>query len=208
LKKSKIEFYKKIKDAHGGELMKTRHGRSRPRPLSARHSMHLVLRSSKARGEWSFRKKGNPQKINVLVQKFSKRYGVKVISLANVGNHLHFHLKLSDCETYPAFIRALTASIAMAVTGASRWKPFKNCLQEVSSDINSKASQKFWDYRPFTRFVKGVRAFLKMQDYIEINQLEGIGYRKREAEMFLAHHRDRAWGRAVRAGPRRFSGGI
>ncbi|MGE4131765.1 MAG: transposase [Bdellovibrionales bacterium] len=83
--------------------------------------MHLVLRSSLARGRWSFLRPHNKQKIQSLVEKFAKRYGVRILSLANVGNHLHFHIQLTSRLMYKPFIRALTASIAMAVTGVNRW---------------------------------------------------------------------------------------
>lgn len=123
--------------------------------------MHLILRSTKAKGEWSFRRTQNEKKIREIVKKFAQKYGVKIHSLANVGNHLHFEIQLSNRQLYKPFIRAITASIAMAVTGASRWKPGQG---------------KFWDYRPFTRIVIGFKALLKLRDYIAINRLEGFGH--------------------------------
>src|SRR4051812_1508681 len=101
--------------------------------------MHLVLRSTKAKGEWSFKRAANEKKIQAILQRFSARYGVRVLSLANVGNHLHFQIRLTNRHTYRPFIRAITSAIAMAVTGASRWKPLKK-----------EPKDRFWDYRPFT----------------------------------------------------------
>ncbi len=139
--------------------MKTRKGRLGSRPLDTRNTMHLVLRSSRAKGDWSFSKAENHRKIKSITAKFSQKYAVKILSLANVGNHLHFHIKLGNRHTYKPFIRAVTSAIAMAVTGTSRWK---------------KQEGKFWDYRPFTRVVMGFKALLKIKDYIRINQLEGF----------------------------------
>lgn len=158
MKQDQLHLLKKEKLAYGGELLKTRKGRARGRPLDTRNSMHMVLRSSKAKGPWSFLRTENKIKIKVIVEKFSKKYGVKILSLANVGNHLHFHLKLGNRHTYRPFIRAITAAIAMAVTKTSRWNPSK---------------EKFWDYRPFTRVVIGFKALLNLRDYIRINELEG-----------------------------------
>jgi hypothetical protein len=59
----------------------------------------------------------------------------------------------------------------MAVTGASRW---------------NKLELKFWDRRPFTRVVKGFKAYLNLRDYIEINRLEGFGFQKPQARFFYA----------------------
>jgi REP element-mobilizing transposase RayT len=162
------ELFKKEEKIYGGELRKKRKGRLGPRPLAVKSTMHLILRSSKAVGPWSFRK--HHRKINAIVDKFATKYGVKIISLANVGNHLHLHIKLSNRFTYKAFIRAITAAIAMAVTGASRW---------------NKLKEKFWDYRPFTRVVIGLRAFLNMRDYIRINQMEGQGYDRAHARLVV-----------------------
>jgi hypothetical protein len=67
--------------------------------------MHLVLRSSKARGAWSFRH--HDAGIGNLVGHFSHKHGVRVLSLANVGDHLHFQLKLTNRRTYRPFTRVV-----------------------------------------------------------------------------------------------------
>lgn len=170
-----IELLKKQNKSYGGELLKTRKGRSGPRPLATKDTMHLVLRSSKAVGEQSFKRPKNAARIRQIVNKFAFKYGVKIISLANVGNHLHFHIKLTNRFTYRPFIRAITSAIAMAVTGASRWNPLK-----------MQAKDRFWDYRPFTRVVQSFRAFLNLKDYIQINKLEGYGCRRDEARFIVA----------------------
>ena len=117
--------------------------------------MHLVMRSSKAKGEWSFLRPKNKKRVKEIAFHHSKKYGVQIFSLANVGNHLHIHLKLSNRYSYRPFIRAISAAIAMAITGASRWSPLKK-----------SAKDRFWDYRPFTRIVVGFRALLGLRDYI------------------------------------------
>jgi REP element-mobilizing transposase RayT len=143
--------------------------------------MHLVLWSSKAKGEWSFRRPKTASKIKNIVASFAEKYGVRIYSMANVGNHLHFHIQLGSRHGYRPFIRAITASIAMAATGASRWKPLKK-----------SAGDRFWDRRPFTRIIQGFSAFLGLKDYIEINQLEGFGNNRVQAKMLIATEKDRA----------------
>ena len=164
------KLLKTQKSDYGGDLMKRRKGRQGPRPLATRNSMHLVLRSSKARGEWSFRKLNNWRKIETLLGRFARRYGVKVLSYANVGNHLHFHIQLGNRFTYAPFIRALTGSIALVITGASRVRKFEG---------------RFWDYRPFTRIVFGRSGFLRLRDYVKINEMEGFGIRRDLARMVM-----------------------
>src|SRR5262245_22435472 len=99
--------------AYGGELLKTRKGRSRGRPLAVKNSMHLVMRSSKAKGDWSFKRAVNKRKIEAIINKFAIRFAVKILSIANVGNHLHLEIQLTNRFTFKPFIRAITAAIAM-----------------------------------------------------------------------------------------------
>lgn len=163
-------LFKQRPTDYGGSLLKTRAGRKGGRPLAMRLTMHLVLRSTKATGDWSFKKRSNEVKILAIINKFSARYGVRILSLANVGNHLHFQIKLGNRFTYNSFIRAVTSAIAMAVTGTNRWNPLKI---------------KFWDRRPFTRIVKGYRAFLTLKDYIRVNIFEGMGYSREHARWIV-----------------------
>jgi REP element-mobilizing transposase RayT len=202
-RKAQVEMLKKQKDSYGGELRKTREGRLGPRPIATKHTMHLVLRSSKAVKDWSFKKSNNEHKIKKIVQKFSEKYGVKVYSIGNAGNHLHFQIKLGNRYTYKPFIRAITSAIAMSMTGASRWKSLDTILAErnlspalkrQTKASNQKISnKKFWDYRPFTRIVQSFRAFLNLRDYIEINQLEGFGCDREDARMIVHDAKIRPW---------------
>lgn len=192
-----LKLLAKEKSAYGGDLLKTRAGRRRGRPLSTRETMHLVLRSTKAKGAWSFR--SHDLKIRRIVEKFSNRYGVRVLSLANVGNHLHLQIKLSNRFTYRPFIRAVTAAIAMAVTGRTRWTrskisngvgPAQNARGTKESHVGEGAEttrgrEKFWDYRPYTRVVESFLGFLNLKDYLRINELEGVGYRRDEARFMI-----------------------
>jgi REP element-mobilizing transposase RayT len=172
-KNPQLMFIKKYKMSYGGDLRRTRAGRAHGRPLDTRYTMHLVLRSSKAKGKWSFFNKNNPYKIKSILEKFGKKFGVQVLSIANVGNHLHLQIKLSNRFTWRAFIRAVTAAIAMAITGTSRWNKVEGASE-------------FWDHRPFTRVVVGRRAFLSLKDYIEINKWEGWGANRAEARTIVA----------------------
>ena len=164
-----IQLIKKQKLEYGGELLKTRKGRSGPRPLDTKNTIHLVLRSTKAKGEWSFLKPENDKKIRRILQKFSVKYTIQILSFSNNGNHLHIHIKLVSRYTYKPFIRAITAAIRMAVTKVSRW---------------NKSKEKFWDLRPFTRVVVSFKAFMNLKDYIKINQLE-VFYGREHAKQLV-----------------------
>jgi REP element-mobilizing transposase RayT len=183
-----LTLLKNEKSAYGGDLRKTRAGRSKPRPLSTRETMHLVLRSTQAKGAWSFKNSKNEANVARIVSKFSSVYGVSVLSMANVGNHLHLHLKLGNRFTYNAFIRAITGAIALAITKRTRWNSSMSRAGQERDRENSHESNKlkrFWDHRPFTRIVQSFRGYLKLQDYVRINQLESDGYKRETARMMI-----------------------
>jgi REP element-mobilizing transposase RayT len=166
-----VSSFKNFSSAYGGELSKTRKGRAGPRPISVKHTMHLVLRSSKAVGPWSFRKASNEDAIKNIFLRFGLKFGIKILRLANVGNHLHLQIRIGNRHTFSAFIRATTAAITLAVTRCNAHAPLKKTFAD-----------RFFDCRPFTRFVVGRRDFLGIKDYIEINQLEGFGVDRAEAK--------------------------
>jgi REP element-mobilizing transposase RayT len=150
--------------------------------------MHLVLRSIAARGEWSFLRAKNKKAIAKILEKFSRRFGVRILSTANVGNHIHLQIQLTSRYTYRPFIRAVTAAIAMAVTGRNRWTSGQKNADPSKRSAGQKDDGrkiKFWDYRPFTRVVIGFKALLGLKDYIRINQFEGAGFGRATAEFFV-----------------------
>ncbi len=176
--KPQLEMLKKNKLAFGGDLFNTRKGRLGRRPIDTKHTMHLVLRSSKAIGDWSFKKPANEKKIRQILEKFAQKYGIKILSAANVGNHIHLHFKLGNRHTYKPFVRAVTSAIAMAVTGINRWT-------RVANALSSNDRLKFWDRRPFTRVIQSFRALLNLRDYIKINVLEGFGVNRNHARLII-----------------------
>ncbi len=170
---------KKSTKVYGGDHFKKRKGRQTGRPISTQHTMHFVLRSKKATGAWSFLR--HKAKIKQILEQFAKKNGVRLKTSANVGNHLHIHLQLTNRHTYRAFIRAVTGAIVMAVTGTSKWNKIA-------------AAKNFWDGRPFSRIVVGFKAMLSLDDYIIINQMESQGYSRSETRFLLRWQSDPRFG--------------
>jgi hypothetical protein len=119
-----------------------------------------------------------------------------VLSQANVGNHLHLHIKLGNRFAYVGFNRATTGAIALAVTERTRWSQIKkvefskesfHTASEVRKTESRTNREKlgFWDYRPFTRIIESLRAVLALRDYIRINQLEGFDFGRNEARAWI-----------------------
>lgn len=157
LKLNKTDF--KNSRPFGGELMKKANGRG-ARPLATKKSMHLTLRSSQAVGDWSFRTPKNSAIVQQALQSATKKFGVKVYGIANSGNHLHIIIKLGNRFAYAGFIRALTGTLALKITGANKLRRLK---------------KKFWDYRPYTRVIEWGKAFVTAKDYLLLNQYEAAG---------------------------------
>lgn len=166
-----IQLLKKEKSDFGGDLSTTRKGRSRPRPISVRHSMHLVLRSTQAVGSMSFKR--HNRKIRKILGRFAEKHAVQILSQVNVGNHLHLQIKLFKRQSYKPFIRAVTSAIMMAVTGVSRWS-------------QSKSKQRFWDRRPFTRICSSFVEIRRLKAYFQVNFFESMGYSRKEAHFLVA----------------------
>lgn len=170
------DFFKKVSRSYGGDFLTKARNRQHGRPISTRHSMHFVMRSTQAKGEWSFKR--HESAIREIIEKFARKNGIRLKSMANVGNHVHLHLQLTNRHTYRAFIRAITSAIMMAVTGSSRWN-------KRPTDSLRTAGKKFWDRRPFSRIVVGFMGFLTLRDYIYMNELETHGFSRTQARFFV-----------------------
>lgn len=153
--------HKSIKQMHqfGGSLLKNSNAKTK-RPISTKHAMHVVLRSSLARGEWSLRLLKNQRMVEKTIRSQAAKYGIKIYEFANVGNHLHLLIKLGNRFAFAPFIRAISGIIALKVAGACKTKELK---------------QKFWDYRPWSRVVEWRKAYSVAKDYVVQNHLEAIG---------------------------------
>jgi REP element-mobilizing transposase RayT len=143
----------------GGNLLRQAKNRT-ARPITTKKSMHLVLRSTQAKGEWSFKTPRNKKIVHQTLEETAKKFGVKIYQYANSGNHLHLLVKLGNRFAYNGFIRALSGTLAIKITAANKFK---------------KLNQKFWDARPFSRIVEWGRAYKLIKDYLTLNQLEAEG---------------------------------
>ena len=144
--------------AFGGTLLRKRKNRKQ-RPVSSKDPMHLVLRSSMAKGVMGFGPSKNVVRVREIVDQHCSRYGVKLIQFSNNFNHLHLMVKFPSRAVYLRFIRSITGALALAVTGASKLKAL---------------GAKFWDFRPFTRVIRSLRGYQVARDYVTLNQLEAL----------------------------------
>lgn len=148
-------------DCFGGSLLKNSHAKTK-RPLDSKWPIHLVLRSelNVLRSIRSF----GP--VNAAVARIARKYGVRIYSYANVGNHLHILLRVKSLRLWAAFIRELCGRVAQVAQGLKG---------------PQKSRRKFWKQRPFTRIVRGWnKAFKIAREYVGLNRLEAEGFISRK----------------------------
>jgi REP element-mobilizing transposase RayT len=148
-----------VKDEFGrtakGKSPRSTRASRRFRPLNSKAPIHFCLRSKKAIGRKSFR---HPETYNAVREKLgflSRRWGVKVQQAAFESNHVHLLIQITNRQGYRAWVRALT----------SAW----------SFVLNHGKVKGFWDARPFTRIVRGLRGLLIARAYVKLNEQEALG---------------------------------
>lgn len=162
------EYWRDIKktkrSVHGGAYAKGK--RKTARPFSAKKPIHLVLRSSRAKGAYSMLNPRNRGNINSTVYDHAVRCGVILYNYSNNGNHLHMLLRSKEHESLQKFLRSVAGIIARKVTGACK----------------GNAQGKFWDSLAFSRVSEWGKAFDNLKNYVIQNILEAAGvvtYRER-----------------------------
>ncbi len=150
-------FLKPISSSFGGEQQKGH--RKTYRPLDPKSTIHLVLKSSRAKGMWSLLHRRHKTRIQDLLEKLAKENGIKIYRYANVGNHLHLLLKIHSRRGFQKFLRVFTGRVALLITQARKGNP----------------QGKFWDAIAFTRIVQWGKDFTRITRYFFKNEIESFG---------------------------------
>jgi REP element-mobilizing transposase RayT len=127
------------------------------RPLDRKRPLHLVMKSSEAKGRLSFLGLKNKVEIERIFARRAKQFAVTIHRFENVGNHIHAVVTFKRKDAFQNFLRTVSALIARHVTGARKGKPF---------------GKRFWDHLPFTRVVFGQRGMNALGGYMWKNELE------------------------------------
>ena len=155
--------FKTVAVSHGGELGKGK--RKEQRPFDPKQALHVVLRSSLARGERSMLHPNHCDHIHSLTLRLAKRWGVRLYRYANVGNHIHLLLKAPSRAVWQRFLRELAGGIPIIVTGARKGDALPK----------NESGRGFWDHVAFTRIVHFGRDFQNMGRYLIKNIFESAG---------------------------------
>jgi REP element-mobilizing transposase RayT len=153
--------------AHGGDENKGR--RKVARPFDPKQALHVVLRSSKARGNLSMLHPRHCNHIKALLERLQERRNVRVYRYSNVGNHLHLLIRARSRSDWQGFIREFAGGVAMIVTGARKGA----ALERLKSAGNS--ARGFWDGLTYSRIVRWGRDFTHVSRYVCKNLWEAVG---------------------------------
>ncbi len=158
------------------------------RPIATKKAMHVVMRSTHARGQRSFL--FHSKEIEKIFKKQARNCGVNIYDLANAGNHLHLVIRVPSRRLYMRFIRASSGLIARQVLARERGKAQKTPPEHFCSGAFSSKGVgrllKFWDARPFTRVVAWGKAYKALKSYLMLNRVETLGIERLSAREMLA----------------------
>lgn len=158
----------RFSDEHGGKLRQRRRGRG-ARPLSSKLSLYLVLKVNPVTDgrRRSLRMPKNSAILHETLNWEAKKYGVKIEQKAVCNDHVHLMLRIGTRTLYKAFIRSLTGQIAKKI------KALERAVTDGPEHLEPKKT--FWMYRPFTRVIRGLKAYKTLQGYIRLNEQEALG---------------------------------
>lgn len=170
----------------GGSLLEGR--RKSTRPLSTKHAIHLVLKSSGARGSSSLLRPSLARMARRVLITQAKKSNIKILDYVNVGNHLHLTLRLHNRDGFKRFSRAATGLIARQALKKERGparastsvkekksrekKNFSENTYKLTQTTHEQSVSRtpFWDHRPFTRVVTWGRDLKALMNYLEKNR--------------------------------------
>lgn len=168
---------------HGGTLRNKRAGRG-ARPLSSKEPLHLVLKvwRKHLRSE-SLRTPANFQLIQDIIRQYSKKFFVKIEQISIQGDHLHALIRTSRRSQFQHFFRVVSGQIAQRfqIEGRLKFVTIPAAQAAATSKIKTpqpKAKTKgtrLFKYRPYTRVVRGRKAYQTAKNYIQLNEQEAKG---------------------------------
>ena len=154
MKQTGFSFLRDYKKEFGGNLLYGK--RKIARPISTKHPMHLVLKST---GSNCFTP--DSRKIESLIRSQASKYKIKLYKFSLNWSHIHMLILLPSKEAYLKFIRTLTS-----------------LLVSLLSKLKGKSLKGLFDLRPFTRILSWGREFKTIIAYHELNDMEARGFKR------------------------------
>ena len=199
---------------HGGGRREGK--RKLARPVTTKRPMHVVLKSSQARGEHSMLSPKVVRKIEARLHADAAKNQVRIRGYVNVGNHLHLIVQPRTRAGFQRFLRTFSGVVARMVTGARRGRAVNGAASRGgvcagaarrgsarggSPGVGSQA-RAFWDALAFSRVVTLGRAYEGLKKYFEMNSAESGGGKHARAIVQEALSR---YGRLLAEAERKFA---
>ena len=154
----------------GGTLRKKRKGR-KARPLSTKEPLHVVFKINRRRLRFgNLRSPKNFALAKGVCQQYARKFFIKIEQVSIQGDHCHLLLRTSRRSNFHFFFRVVAGQIAQRLENEGLLKPVTDTPKGAC-----KKGTGLWKYRPFSRVVRGWRAFKIVRDYIQLNEKEALG---------------------------------
>lgn len=123
--------------------------RKSTRPLSRKDVVHVVMKSSQARGSNSLLGPCQARMVRQVLRLQSQKTGVRLLKVINLGMYLHLTLRIPSRKAYTDFIRASSGLIARKIL-----KKERGGAMVASGKASIKSQKGFWDSRPLTQILR------------------------------------------------------
>jgi putative transposase len=158
--------------SYGGMLRRRRRGRGQ-RPLSTKDPLHLVLKVDRSRlRSKTLRSQKTSLLIHKVVKKYAARFRVKVEQISIQGDHCHLLIRAPRRSYYLHFFRVVAGQVAQRLQAASL---LAAPVTDTPGGAKSRPGTQLWRLRPFSRVVRGFRAYQIVRAYIQLNEKEAQG---------------------------------
>lgn len=163
----------KYKKEHGGAYSIKR--RKSKRPLTIRNSFHVTLRSELATKKRSLLRHKNM--IYKVLNKASRRFGIKIYQQAICGNHIHLLIRGKKRFAIQNFFRVVAGHIAQKILQLYPLQQYEQKSNDFThQQPTTKYKRKFWEALLYSRLVSWGRDFKNVVNYVERNTLEALGW--------------------------------
>ncbi len=188
--------------SHGGSLRNSREGR-RERPLSTREPVHLVLKANREAIAGGFRTVRRYRLAHQILARYSRRFFIKIEQVSFQFDHIHIIARISRRSNFQNFLRVFAGQVSQRftaeglATSIQRSEMKSGEKRSVTDTPWGRRVGRFWKHRPFTRVIRGFRAFITARNYVQLNEQEAQGkipYRKQRLRGLSADEWERLWG--------------
>ena len=160
---------------YGGSFRQLRAGRGQ-RPLSTREPIHCVFKINRlSLAHRSLRSPKNFTLTRKIINKYANKFFVKIDQISIQGDHVHLLLRATRRSHFHYFFRVVAGQVAqvMAKEGLLKMLPVTDTPNHKRQ--SKPRPRKLWKHRPFTRVVRGWRAYKTIRNYIQLNEQEARG---------------------------------